>query len=111
MGYKIHHSPVYQVTYGNGYFNNHAPEINRLLQDNSEGIQFDGEDIESAIRLEVPRIDLGVLIGKITRDKDKFGEWLRSHDINITPESFITIICEWIATSDPHNDYVVLTWF
>lgn len=111
MGYCIHCSPVYQVNYGNGYFNNHTAEINRLLRDASDDIQFEGEDIECAERLEVPRADLAHLIGKITVDREWFEGWLNRHSIDATPEDFITILCEWIANSDPRNEYVVLTWF
>lgn len=111
MGCRIHHSPVYQVTYGDGYFSNQNAEVNRLLYDNSNDIHFDGDDIECAERLEVPRTDLANLVAKIASNRDKFAEWLNSHSIDSTPEKFITILCAWIANSDPRNDYVVLTWF
>lgn len=111
MGYTIHHSPVYHVTYGDGYFNHRTAEINRLLQDNSENIHFEGYDIESAERLEVPRTDITDLIGKISRDKEKFGEWLRNHSIDMTPDQFICILCKWVSDSDLRNEYVALTWF
>lgn len=111
MGYRIHCSPVYQVTYGDGYFSNRSSEINRLLYDNSPDIQFDGNDVENAERLEVPRADLASLIGKITADREDFAKYLDLHGIDSTPEEFITILCKWIANSDPRNDYVVLTWF
>lgn len=111
MGYRIHCSPVYQVTYGNGYFSHHTAAINRLLQDISDDLSFEGEDVETAERLEIPRADLAHLIGKITNDREWFVEWLKSNSIDSTPEEFITILCEWISNSDPRNDYVVLTWF
>lgn len=111
MGYRIHCSPVYQVSYGNGYFSNHTAEINRLLQDNSEDIQFDGEDIECAERIEIPRPDLAQLIGKIANNREWFVEWLKRYSIDATPEEFINVLCEWIANSDHRNTYVVLTWF
>ncbi len=110
MGKCIHCSPVYRVTYGNGYFSNHIAEINRLLQAISDNISYDGEDIECAERLEVPRADLAHLIGKITNDREWFVGWLNRHSIDATPEYFITVLCEWISNSDPRNDYVVLTW-
>ena len=92
MGYRIHCSPVYQVTYGNGYFSHKSEAINRLLRDISEDISFEGED-------------------KITNDREWFVEWLKRNSIDSTPEDFITALCEWISNSDPRNDYVVLTWF
>lgn len=111
MGYRIHCSPVYQVTYGNGYFSHKSEAINRLLRDISEDISYEGEDVETAERLEVPRADLAHLIGKITTDREWFVEWLKRNSIDCTPEDFITVLCEWISNSDPRNDYVVLTWF
>ncbi len=111
MGYRIHHSPVYQVTYGNGYFSNQNAEVNRLLYDNSEDIHFDGDDIECAERLEVPRKDLADLIGKITADREAFAKYLDLIGFETTPDEFVKVLCEWIANSDPRNDYVVLTWF
>lgn len=110
MGYCIHYSPVYQVTYGGGDFGNHTAEINRLLKENSEDISFEGDDIECSERLEVPRADLANLVSKIAGDRDNFNEWLKCNSIDSTPEKFITILCKWIANSDPRNDYVVLTW-
>lgn len=111
MGYRIHCSPVYQVTYGNGYFSHHTAEINRLLQDNCEDISFDGEDIECAERLIVSRTDLTGLIQAITNDREGFAKWLESHSIDYSPDEFIKIVCEWIVQSDQRNEYVVLTWF
>lgn len=111
MGYRIHCSPVYQVTYGNGYFSHNTAAINLLLQSISEDISYEGEDIEAAERLEVPRADLAHLIGKIANDREWFVEWLKCNSIESTPEKFITVLCEWISNSDPRNDYVVLTWF
>lgn len=111
MGYRIYCSPVYQVTYGNGYFSHKTAAINRLLRDISEDIMYDGEDIETAERLSVPRADLAHLIGKITNDRVWFLDWLNRNSIDCTPEAFITVLCEWISNSDPRNDYVVLTWF
>lgn len=111
MGIRIHHSPVYQVTYGDGYFSDKSAEINRLLQENSEDIHYDGEDIECAERIEVPRAHLANLVAKIADDRDEFAGWLERSSIDCTPEMFITILCKWIAGSDPRNDYVVLTWF
>lgn len=111
MGYRIHCSPVYQVTYGNGYFSHNTAAINSLLQSVSEDISYEGEDIEAAERLEIPRADLAHLIGKITNDREWFVEWLKRNSIDSTPEYFITVLCEWISNSDPRNDYVVLTWF
>lgn len=111
MGYRIHHSPVYQVTYGDGYFSNQTAEINRLLYDNSQDIQFDGNDVECSEIIRIPRADLANLIGKITADREDFAKYLDLIGIDTTPEEFITILCEWIAASDQRNDYVTLTWF
>ena len=108
---KLHCSPVYQVTYGNGYFSNHVAEINRLLQKNSPAIHYDGDDIEYADRLEIPRNDIVALINKITIEREKFNLWLAEKGFYYTPEQFIKILQEWVNDSDPRNEYIVLTWF
>lgn len=107
---KIHCSPVHQVTYGDGYFSGYTAEINRLLKENSRNLHYDGDDIDSAERLEVPRVDLVALIAKITNDMRKFDEWLAKRGLHCTPLQFIGILCDWVANSDQRNDYVVLTW-
>lgn len=111
MGYRIHHSPIYQVTYGKGHFSNQSTKINRLLYDNSPDIRFDGDDIESAERLEIPRADIAKLIGKIASDPKYFAKQFDITELETTPAEFISVLCEWIANSDQRNDYVVLTWF
>lgn len=111
MALRIHHSPVYQVTYGGGYFGNRMAEINRLLYDHSSDIQFHGEDVESSEWLAIPRADLVMLIAEIANDKESFCGWLKSHSVDTTTEGFISIICKWLTESDPRNEFVVLTWF
>lgn len=110
MGYCIHCSPVYQVTYGEGNFSHLTAEINRLLKENCN-VQFDGDDIEASERLEVPRTDLVNLVNKIANEPGWFINWLYRNSIDATPEEFIAVIKDWISDSDPRNDYVVLTWY
>lgn len=111
MGYRIHFSPIYQVNYGGGHFSHHTAELNRLLYEHSEDISYEGEDIECAERISVPRADLANLIGWISSNRDDFSQWLKKYQFDCNPDEFICIICEWISQSDPRNDYVVLTWF
>lgn len=111
MGYYIHCSTTYQVEYGEGYFSNHTAAINRLFYENSDHIECDCEDIECATHLKVPRADLANLIVKILNKPKVFDEWLDRNKISCTPEFFIKTLCEWIAVSDPRNEFVALTWF
>lgn len=108
---KLHVSPTYQVTYGDGHFNCKQTEVNKLLLNHCEGIYYDGDSIDCAERLEVPRNELISLLYSIAKEKSNFAKWLADYSFTSTVEEFITIVSEWIAKSDPRNDYVVLTWF
>lgn len=108
---KIHVSPIYQVTYGDGHFNCMQAEINNLLMEHCDGVCYDGGAIDCAERLEVPRQELVSLLYDISKDKDDFSKWLDLYSFKCTVDEFICIVSEWIAKSDPRNDYVVLTWF
>lgn len=108
---KLHVSPTYQVTYGDGHFGCKQVEVNNLLLNHCEGINYDGDLIDCAERLEVPRNELVSLLYDIAKEKSNFAKWLADHSFTSTVEEFITIVSEWIAKSDPRNDYVVLTWF
>ena len=55
---KLHHSPIYQVTYGGGYFSHQTAELNYYLHDNCHDAHFDGDSIETAERIEIPRAEL-----------------------------------------------------
>lgn len=111
MGYRLHVAEVYQVqAHKRDYFNNQSADINRMLAENCPGLSWEGEDIETSERLEVPRSELADLIGKIVSGRENFDEWLKFHDINVTVDEFIRYIAEWIANSDQRNDFVVLYW-
>lgn len=108
---KLHVSPIYQVTYGDGHFSCMQTEINNLLLKHCEGTHYDGDSIDCAERLEVPREELIGLLYEIAKDKADFAKWLNLYSFKYTVDEFIVIVSEWIAQSDPRNDYVVLTWF
>ena len=108
---KLHHSPIYQVTYGGGHFSYQTAELNYYLHDNCHGAHFDGESIETAERIEIPRAELANLIAKICYNRREHEQWLKDNGINCTVDEMIVIISRWIAESDQRNDYVVLTWF
>lgn len=108
---KIHVSPTYQVTYGDGNLSCMQTEVNNLLADHCRGIHYDGDSIDCAERLEVPREELIALLYHIAKDKPAFAKWLDRCPSTCTVEEFINIVSDWIAKSDPRNDYVVLTWF
>lgn len=108
---KVHVSPTYQVTYGDGHFRCMQAEVNNLLNEHCEGVHYDGGEIDCAERLEVPRTALVMLIAKIAEDKEDFAKWLNLYSFDCTPDEFINIVSGWISESDPRNEYVVLTWF
>ena len=108
---KLHHSPIYQVTYGGGYFSHQTAELNYYLHDNCHDAHFDGDSIETAERIEIPRVELANLIAKICYNRREHEQWFKDNGINCTVDEMIIIISKWIAESDQRNDYVVLTWF
>lgn len=111
MGYRLHVAEVYQVqAHKRDYFNNQSSEINIMLSANCPGLSWEGEDVETSERLEVPRSELADLIGKIVSDREDFDKWLKLYDIGVSVDEFIRYIAEWIANSDQRNDFVVLYW-
>lgn len=111
MGYRLHVAEVYQIqAYKRDYFNGQSVDINRMLAENCPGLSWEGEDLETSERLEVPRSELADLIGKIVDDREDFDKWLKLYDIGVSVDEFIRFIAEWIANSDSRNDFVVLYW-
>lgn len=111
MGYRIHVAEVYQVKHSSdGHFSNHSAEINRMLCENCPDLVWEGDNVESSERLEVPRNELAVLISKIVTYRDDFDKWLKLHNISECVDDFIRIVAGWIARSDQRNDFVVLSW-
>lgn len=111
MGYRLHYATKYQVEYEGGHFNHKQEEINILLHEYCDGLSWDGDFVEYSDRLEVPRSELIALIYEISKDREKFEEWIKEHDFDYSPEDLIAILAEWIAKSDSRNDFVVLSWF
>ena len=112
MGYKLHVASEYQVKYSSSEaFNNHTAEINRFLKYNCPNIEWDGEDIECAGCLKVPRAELALILAKMITQPMEFSEWLKKHQVSETIGDVVRIIAGWIAQSDQRNDFVVLSWY
>lgn len=112
MGAKVHVAEVYQVKHNiSDNFSGKQFEINSLLFRECEGVSSDEEDVTLASQIEVPRTELAKLIGKIARNRDKYGRWCMKNGITESLDEIITIIAKWISCSDQRNDFVVLSWF
>ena len=112
MSISIHVASTYQVEHAVlGSFCNKKSQINRFLSENCPGLDWEGEDVCYSTHLEVPRSDLGNLIGKITKDRDDFEKWAKKVDIRMSADEFICVIASWISDSDQRNEFVVLSWF
>lgn len=111
MGTRIHVASTYQVEHiVSDNFSNQMIEINHFLYENCPGLDWEGDDVCCSTRLEVPRSDLGKLIGKILKHKDEFEKWSKDV-IRMSVDEFVTVLASWISNSDQRNEFVVLTWF
>lgn len=114
MGYRLHLATTYQVKFDQMVtpFSNKSSEINRFIQDHCPNISWeDGRDsCEFATTLEVPKSELGALIGWIVTHRDEYEGWAKENGIEESADKFIGIVAYWIANSDLRNDFVVLSW-
>lgn len=115
MGYKLHVATTYQVVhdYKVTPFDLKSNEINSFLQVHCPDISWeDGRDsCEFATSLEIPKADLGNLIGWITTHREEYAEWAQANGIEESADKFIEIVAYWIANSDHRNDFVALAWY
>jgi hypothetical protein len=112
MGYTIHVAKVYEVKYGsNAYFKWKTDRINRFLYENCPSLQWDGDDVFTSERLEVPRKELSELIDKIVDNREYYETVRETWGFEESLEELIVIFSQWITDSDQRNDFVVLQWF
>ena len=112
MGTRIHVASTYQVEHAvSDNFSNQMIEINQFLYENCPGLDWEGDDVCYSTRLEVPRSDLGNLIGKIFKHKDEFEKWATTVKLGMSVDEFVTVLASWISDSDQRNEFVVLNWF
>lgn len=115
MGYKLHVATTYQVEHDFKVtpFDGKSNEINSFLQKHCPDISWeDGRDsCEYACTLEIPKSDLGNLIGWISNHREEYNVWANENGIEQSANKFIEIIAYWIANSDHRNDFVALAWY